>query len=76
MAHGRLQTLLAVGLPDDSGLSPFPIHFVSRVIFITGDTVNSKTYDFVSSTGNLTMNKTFQMAELRIHIGQLTDQNG
>ena len=46
-----------------------------RVIFITGDTVNSKTHEFVSATGNLIMNKPFQMAELRTHIGQLIDQN-
>ena len=48
---------------------------VSMVIFITGDTVNSKTHDFVSSTGNLIMNKPFEMAELRTHIGQLIGQN-
>ena len=48
----------------------------SRVIFISGDTVNSKTHDFVTSTGNLIMNKPFQMAELRTHIGQIVGQSG
>lgn len=48
----------------------------SRVIFIPGDTVNSKTHDFVTSTGNLIMNKPFQMAELRTHIGQIVGQSG
>lgn len=41
---------------------------------ITGNTVNSNTHDFVSSTGNLIMNKPFQMADLRANIGQLIDQ--
>ena len=51
-------------------------YLADRVIFISGDTVNSKANEFVSSTGNLVMNKPFQMAELRTNIGQLIDHTG
>ena len=47
-----------------------------RVIFITGDTGNPKTHDFLSSTGNQIINKPFQMDELRTHIEQLIDNEG
>ena len=51
-------------------------NLAAKVIFISGDTVNSKTHDFVVSTGNLLMNKPFQMADLRAQIGQLIEQSG
>jgi len=47
-----------------------------KVIFMSGDTVTSTTYDFVSSTGNRLLNKPFQIADLRTQVGQLIKQSG
>ena len=46
-----------------------------KVIFMSGDTVTSTTYDFVSSTGNRLLNKPFQIADLRTQVGQLIKQS-
>ena len=53
-----------------------PTNSTNRVIFITGDTGNSTMHEFMSSTGNQVLNKPFQMADLRTHIGLLIAHEG
>ncbi len=45
----------------------------SKVVFITGDTVSSRTRDFVSETGNPVVTKPFTLEDLLLSINIVDD---
>ncbi|MGC8743708.1 MAG: ATP-binding protein [Verrucomicrobiia bacterium] len=48
--------------------------YVKRIVFLTGDTVNEETQNFLNSTGNIYLSKPFQMATIREAVEKALDQ--
>jgi CheY-like chemotaxis protein len=71
--------LLDLKMPGMSGQELYHLievadtRMAGKVIFITGDTVNPDTRDFIAAAGNPVMNKPFRLEELHCQVLELVE---